>query len=71
MRIVLAFPARFVSVAQEARTEIISPDAPAIEIDELRLFGLDWTVIFADETSKLAAVPARSGHRLTGSQLVG
>lgn len=63
----MASPARFLPVAQEARTEIISPDAPAVEIDELRLFGLDWTAIFADETSKLTAVPARSGDGPTGS----
>jgi hypothetical protein len=52
---------RVVPVAQEDRIEIISPDAPAVVSNELRVFGLDGTALFADEISKLAAVLARSG----------
>ncbi len=55
------FPVRVFVVAQEARTEVISPDAPAVEPIELREFEFEKGTIFADETSNSAAMPARSG----------
>ena len=52
---------RVLLVAQEVRTEVISLDAPAVELIELREFEFEKGTIVADETSKLAAMPARSG----------
>ncbi len=54
-------PVRVVLVAQEARIDVISPDAPAVELIELMLFDFEKGTIVAEGTNKLAAVPARSG----------
>jgi hypothetical protein len=57
-------------VAQEARTEVISPGVPAIEFDEPRLFGLNRILLVTDEIDKLAAVEVRSEEVLTDAVLV-
>lgn len=67
----MACPAKVLPVAQEARTEVSSPDVPAVVSNELMVFGLDGTALFADETSKLVAVLARSGWELAGSESEG
>ena len=52
---------RVVLVAHEATSDVISPDAPAVESIEPRAFDFEKGTVFADETSKFAAMPARSG----------
>jgi hypothetical protein len=52
---------RAVLVTQEARTEVISLDAPAVDFIGLRLLGVDGAVLFTNEAINLAAVLARSG----------
>ncbi len=56
-------------VAQEARTEVISPDTLAVDSDELRLLDDGGRALLADKTNKLAAVVARSGLRQTATLL--
>lgn len=59
-RILSVRPVKAPLVAQEARTEVISPGVPAIEFDEPRLFGLNRILLVTDEIDKLAAVEVRS-----------
>lgn len=61
LRTVLTWPVTVALKAQDAKTEITSSDGPAIDFDEPRVFHLDRTLSFAEETSKLAAELTRSG----------